>query len=270
MKKTLHRHKNQQPLYLQLADRLRAGIAAQEWQPGDLLPSETILSQDYGVSRGTVVKAIELLLQEGLAQRRQGVGTFVSRPALHRQPGFLQGFAETVLKQGRVPSQQLLELRQLQRDEAMQYGCHEPAVLLHRVRLVDDIPWAVHKSLIPLAVAGNIPALNTKGKRLREAVNFSLYQAIGDAGYVIDNAEESVQSRLASDAEAELLKIAAPAAVMMVHRRTFDPDGQLLELVEAIYLGDSYTYDTRLVRTYGVADIASVSLPEQDQKTTTT
>lgn len=263
MKRTLHRHKNQQALYLQLADELRSGIVSQKWQPGDLLPSETVLSQEYSVSRGTVVKAIELLLQEGLAQRRQGVGTFVTRPALHRRPGFLQGFAETVLKQGRVPSQKLLELRQLERDEAMQYGCHEPAVLLYRVRLVDDIPWALHKSLIPMTVADRIPALNTSGKRLREAVNFSLYQAIGDANYIIDSAEESVQSRLATDEEAAFLKIDVPAAVMMVHRKSYDPDDHLLELVEAVYLGDSYSYDARLVRTYGVAEISKVSFPEK-------
>ena len=265
MNKNLHRHKSQQALYLQIADHLRAGIVGQKWQPGDLLPSETILSQDYGVSRGTAVKAIELLMQEGMAQRRQGVGTFVTRPALHRQPGFLQGFAETVLEQGRAPSQRLLELRQLEPDEAIQNGCHEQAVLLHRVRLVDDIPWAVHRSLIPMAVASKIPALNTKGKRIRETVNFSLYQAIGDAGYIIDSAEESVQSRLATDEEARLLNIDTPAAVMMVHRKTCDPEGHLLEVIEAVYLGESYTYDVRLVRNRSVADISSASFPDRDR-----
>lgn len=265
MGKNLHAHKNQQALYLQLAEHLRAGIAAKKWQPGDLLPSETVLSREYSVSRGTVVKAIDILLQEGLAQRQQGVGTFVSRPALHRQLGFLQGFAETVLNQGRVPSQQLLELRQLPRDEAIQYGCHEPAVLLHRIRLVDDTPWAVHKSIIPVSVANNIPALQASGKLIREAVNFSLYQAFGDAGSVIDSADESVQSRLVSDKEAELLQISTPAAVMMVHRKSYGTDGCLLELTEAVYLGNTYTYEARLVRTHGVAEISSISFPQQDK-----
>ncbi len=265
MTKIIHHHKKRKPLYLQIASELRQGIVAQKWQPGDLLPSETILSNDYGVARGTVVKAIEVLLQEGLAQRRQGVGTFVSRPALHRQPGFLQGFAETVLGQGRVPSQQLLEVREMPRNEALQYGCHEPAILMHRIRFVDDIPWAIHKSLIPLPVAKNIPALQVGGKLVREAANFSLFQAFGDAGYVTDHADESVQSRLATQAEAAMLKVELPAAVMMVHRKSHDPHGQLLELIEAVYLGGSYTYATRLVRTYGMAALHTIKPQHGDR-----
>jgi len=71
------------PRYLLVADALRDGILAAKWKPGDLLPSESQLCRDFGVSRGTVVKAIEVLLGDGLAHRRQGVGTFVSRPS-HR------------------------------------------------------------------------------------------------------------------------------------------------------------------------------------------
>ena len=79
--------KIKQSLYLDLASEIRDNIVSKKWKPGDLLPSETQLCRDFGVSRGTVVKALEVLHREGLAQRRQGVGTFVSRPALHRMPG---------------------------------------------------------------------------------------------------------------------------------------------------------------------------------------
>ena len=62
--------------YLHVADELRDGILSARWRPGDLLPSESQLCQEFGVSRGTVVKAIEVLLADGLAHRRQGSGTF--------------------------------------------------------------------------------------------------------------------------------------------------------------------------------------------------
>lgn len=250
-----HNRQVRQPLYLQLADELREGIAAKKWQPGDLLPSETQLCRDYGVSRGTVVRALETLLREGLAQRRQGVGTFVNRPALHRRPGFLLGFSETVLKQGRLPSQRLLEMHRFTRSHALQYGCDEPAVMLHRVMLVDDIPWAIHRCLVPQSVADNVPALGNDGYLERQALHFSLYRSLNDAGYVIDHAEEQVQARLASADEAKLLEIELPAAVILVHRKSFDPNGRLLELIEAIYLGESYTYAARLVRAYGISEI---------------
>lgn len=68
------------PRHLQLAAALRARLAAGEWAPGTLLPSETRLSQDYGVGRGTVRRAIALLRAEGLVDVAAGYGTRVRGP----------------------------------------------------------------------------------------------------------------------------------------------------------------------------------------------
>lgn len=168
-----HSYKIRQPLYLHLASELRDGIVSRKWTPGDLLPSETQLCRDFGVSRGTVVRALHVLLKEGLAQRRQGVGTIVSRPALHRMPGFLLGFSETVRQQGRIPTHQVVDQSELTRAQALQYGCDEPALMLHRIRLVDGVPWAIHRSLIPRAVAEKVPALHVNGAKARKP-GFSL------------------------------------------------------------------------------------------------
>lgn len=246
--------KIRQPLYLDLAGELRDGIVSSRYKPGDLLPSEAQLCRDYGVSRGTVVKALEVLHHEGLAQRRQGVGTFVSRPALHRMPGFITGFSETVRQQGRTPSHRLVDQCQLTRAEALQYGCDEPALMLNRIRLVDGVPWAIHRAVIPLAIAEKVPALYGPESTV-DAPDFSLYEALGAAGLTIDHADEAVNARLATGEEAELLKIDLPSAVMLVHRKSFDPRGQLVELIEAVYLGDCYTYETRLLRAQGVSQM---------------
>src|SRR6187402_1845321 len=137
------------PLYVQIADELREGILSRRWLPGDQLPSEPQLSREYNVSRGTVVRAIEILLQEGLAHRRQGDGTYVSRPSLHRQPGFLTGFSRAVRDQGHMPSHRVLAVKSLSPTEAQQYGCGTAAIRLSRLRLVDGTPWAIHNSVIP-------------------------------------------------------------------------------------------------------------------------
>lgn len=60
-------------VYSSLQDRIRAG----EFHPGDVLPSERRLVQDYGVSRITVIKAMDLLERDGLIERQQGRGSFV-------------------------------------------------------------------------------------------------------------------------------------------------------------------------------------------------
>ncbi|GIJ10711.1 GntR family transcriptional regulator [Micromonospora andamanensis] len=65
------------PRHRQLADVLRARIATGEYVPGDLLPSETRLSQEYEVGRGTVRRAVGLLRAEGLVDAASGRGTRV-------------------------------------------------------------------------------------------------------------------------------------------------------------------------------------------------
>ncbi len=66
-----------EPLWRQLADLLRSKIESGELPAGRVMPSENTLSQEYGLARGTVVKALDALERDGLVVRVQGRGTFV-------------------------------------------------------------------------------------------------------------------------------------------------------------------------------------------------
>ena len=68
------------PLYHQLRELLREKIESGAWQPGYRLPTEYELTVEFGVSRGTVRQAMQLLENQGLVERSQGRGTFVGRP----------------------------------------------------------------------------------------------------------------------------------------------------------------------------------------------
>ncbi len=65
------------PLYAQLESALREGIRRGQWGPGDPLPSDRKLAEDWRVSRCTVRQALDILVRDGLVERRQGKGTFV-------------------------------------------------------------------------------------------------------------------------------------------------------------------------------------------------
>ncbi len=67
-----------QPLYLQIKALLEKSLEADEWRPGEAIPSETLLAARYRVSQGTVRKAIDALAADNLVVRRQGKGTFVA------------------------------------------------------------------------------------------------------------------------------------------------------------------------------------------------
>src|SRR5262245_42446100 len=66
------------PLYLQLRDALAERIAQGEWRPGSAIPNESELAREFGVSAGTMRKALDLMEAERLLTRRQGRGTFVN------------------------------------------------------------------------------------------------------------------------------------------------------------------------------------------------
>lgn len=73
-------HDERLPLYQRLREEIAEKIAAGEWLPEEVIPTEAELTQHYGVAVGTVRKAVDALVNEGLLERRQGSGTFVRRP----------------------------------------------------------------------------------------------------------------------------------------------------------------------------------------------
>src|SRR4051812_17605892 len=67
-----------QSRYGGLAAALRARVLQGEWAPGDAIPAEAVLARSYGVALGTLRQALSLLVEDGLLDKRQGKGTFVS------------------------------------------------------------------------------------------------------------------------------------------------------------------------------------------------
>jgi GntR family transcriptional regulator len=66
-----------EPRYKQLAALLRDRITRGDLAPGDRLPSQTTLVQEYGVARMTAGKALSLLVDEGYAVVVPGMGHYV-------------------------------------------------------------------------------------------------------------------------------------------------------------------------------------------------
>ena len=79
---------NSRPIYLRIYDEIRQQIHSQRHLPGDLLPTEAQLCEQYGASRPTVARALKLLGDEKLVRRKAGFGTQVLAP---RKAGLLAG-----------------------------------------------------------------------------------------------------------------------------------------------------------------------------------
>ncbi len=186
------------PLYRQLVDWLRSDVARRA--VGDRIDSEPQLAERFGVSRFTVTRAIEILVDEGLIRRRQGLGSFVAPPPLQRAPSYLSSFTEAVEAQGRKPSHRLMHFGPVAWRRGMPYPEGVALVSLDRLRFVDGEPTAIHRSVIDAGLADRIGLTRSAAR----APRFSLYRLLDQAGLKIERGVETLRARLATAEEARL------------------------------------------------------------------
>ena len=240
-----------QPLYLQLVERLRAEFVGQK--PGARIDSEPTLARRFGVSRFTVTRAVEILVEEGLFTRRQGLGTFIAPPRLRRAPTYLASFTEAMAAQGRLAAHRLLKFGPAEETRPSSYPAGARLLRLDRLRLVDDVPTSIHRSLLDGAVAARIGLTETIAKD----PHFSLYRQFREGGYTIERAVETLRARRATPKEARLLALDKDRVVVETRRETYASEGTLLDVDGAIYDARRYVYETEISR--GLAPAAPLS-----------
>src|ERR1700724_2199402 len=131
------------PLYERVESILAAAIADGSLPPETQLPPEESLTERFKVSRTTVRKAIQNLIERGLVEVRRGKGTFVTQPKITQELTELTGFVEDMQALGRNPTARLLDKRIVAADEAVaRHLAMAPGTLvvrLQRVRLADGV-----------------------------------------------------------------------------------------------------------------------------------
>lgn len=142
------------PLYQQLVDSVKAQIRDGILKEDDRLGSEQDISREYNVSRITVRKAFEILADEGYVTKRQGIGTFVSAWKLNNfNEGQMRGFTEMCIKDGKVPSSELISAGWVSNLPSISHHLHvpeeEPILRVLRVRKCDGVPVMVEDGYFP-------------------------------------------------------------------------------------------------------------------------
>ena len=89
-----------EPLYLRIYNEIAGQIAAGTLSPDGRLPPERVISEQMGVSRATVRRALAALEAEGIIEAVQGRGTFVTAPPLVEPPNALMSFTELARRRG--------------------------------------------------------------------------------------------------------------------------------------------------------------------------
>src|SRR6476660_5127509 len=141
------------PLYERVESVLAGDIADGSLPPETQLPPEEGLIERFKVSRTTVRKAIQNLIERGLVEVRRGRGTFVTQPKITQELTELTGFVEDMQALGRSPTARLLDKRIVAADEAVaRQLALAPGTLvirLRRVRLADRVAMSFDETYLP-------------------------------------------------------------------------------------------------------------------------
>src|SRR5689334_3306006 len=185
------------PLYQQLQRLLRSAIERQVLAPDEALPPERDLATAYNVSRVTVRKAIDGLVDARLLTRKQGAGTFVAA-RVEKNFATISSFTEDMRSRGRVPHSEWLARTEgiVSPEEAMALGLSpgSPVFRFVRIRYADGVSMALEHATVPASSLSS-----------PESVTDSLYDALGSDRPV--RVLQRLRAVLFTDEQAELLKI---------------------------------------------------------------
>ncbi|MEC1177859.1 GntR family transcriptional regulator [Metasolibacillus meyeri] len=232
------------PLYHQLKQRLSAKIQSGEWKPEDKIDSENQLMEFFSVSRNTVKKAIEELVQEGKLYRIQGKGTFVSKPRFEQSLGGFYSFSRVLQEKGLNPRDEVLEIQVVYPSTKVRQGLElaedEQVIEVKRLRFADNEPIVLESSFLPKKIIKDSEILN-------EVSSVSLYSLLAQRlNIVVIRAKEAFEPVLIRKNEAHLLKTEAGQPALLLERTAFDTLDRPVEFCISIVRGDRCRFYTEL------------------------
>lgn len=230
------------PLYRLIREELVRRLDAGELRPGDRLPSEPRLAREMGVSIGTIRKAIDGLVAEGLLVRQQGRGTFAAR---HTPELANFRFFRLVDAEGRrvlpEPVEEEVSARPADRREARLLGLEAEAevVVIERLRAIHGRPAALETIIVPSAL---MPGL-AEDRPLPNA----LYPHYQDRhGVSVVRAEDRLSATAADEVAARRLGIPRGTPLLMAERLAFDLAGRPVEWRRSLFLTEGLAYRVTL------------------------
>lgn len=229
------------PMYYQVASRLEQAIMDERLPAGARLENEVALGRRLGLSRPTIRRAIQELVDKGLLVRRRGVGTQVVHGRVTRNVE-LSSLYEDLESSGQRPETRILDAAVVPADDRaaaiLDIEAGSPTLHLRRLRLADGVPIAILDNTLPTEFADLDPA---------ELATHGLYQLLRARGVTMRVANQRIGAREATAQEADLLDIRRGNAVLTMSRTVFDNSGRAVEFGQHCYRPDLYSFEVTLV-----------------------
>ena len=209
--------------YQEIADSLRERISASG--AGTLLPSEAELSGEFGVSRVTIRRALEVLRERGLVDSRQGFGWYVAAEPLRQRLGELATIEGQLAESGIHAERRVLEFAFVPAPDRIASVLQAEQVLrVKRLNLADGEPFAVVTVWCPAELAHSISRRNVEQQPFYELL-----------GIPLRGATQTIGADGASAGDAALLHVPALSPVLRCERITTDTSGRPVLLSEHVF-----------------------------------
>lgn len=229
------------PLYFQIAQHLERAIADGTLAAGTLLLNEVEMAEALALSRPTMRRALQSLVDKGLLVRRRGVGTRVVQSKMRRSLELTSLF-EDLSKFGQSPTTRVIssETVPASDDVAAKMGIapKTEVVELVRLRSANGKPIAKMTNFVPLdMVRLTADELSERG----------LYELMRSQGVTLHSADQTIGAATASPADAKLLDEPRGAALLTMERIAYDDRGRVVEYGRHIYAASRYSFEISLL-----------------------
>lgn len=228
------------PLYEEIKHKLMESLRAGEWKAGEMIPAEKRLCERFGVSVGTLRKAVDELVAENILMRHQGRGTFVTS---HSQDRYMFGFFHICGKDGRKEYPKVefvsLALEKADADSAKRLGIRTGAKvhrIINRLSLAGK-PVIVDDIMLPDRFFTGLTAALVRERRT------TLYQLYQDSfGVAVLRTEERLQAQGADPKVAALLGIEQGTPLLHIIRCAMTFRDEVVELRHSYVLTTHHEY----------------------------
>jgi GntR family transcriptional regulator len=243
MSKRLEGVDSRLPLYQRVRDQIAHGIG-RTWRPGDAIPSESDLAKTHGVALGTLRKALDLLVVEGLLERFQGKGTFVRRANFNASLFRFFRF-QTAQGERRIPESRILRRQVLKAPSAVSSALRLPkrseVIRMNRLRFVNEAPVLLEEIWLPKTKFRALLKIETIafGNLL-----YPMYET--HCGQVIASAEETLTAEIVREPDAKILRVAKGGPVIVIERVAFDFERTPIEWRISRGPADLYRYNVEI------------------------
>jgi len=230
----------QEPLYAKLRNRLAELVRSGALKPGDRLPSEHRLAEEYAVSRATVREAVRALIAEGILTTRQGQGTFVvAKPPIEsglEELDTVTGMIERHgYRAGTAGTQVAIEAADHVVARALEIREGAPVVCIERIRTADGEPVVLSRNRFPQALVSDVSVLRTLEGSLLEFLE-------RHAGLVVTHAITTLRPVVADTQIRESMRVAEKTPFLLFEQVHYTEEGRPCLYCEDYYRADKFRF----------------------------